>query len=112
MELVAYTVAFGGGFSDCVSDGMALLLSEGEAAALLTHMERYQYQLEDAIGCSINVKGRSCALACFSLSEFKKMVDREASWGPKVIAWVKQVQAAGADEVGLVIAHAREQKDY
>ncbi|MGO1602821.1 MULTISPECIES: hypothetical protein [unclassified Halomonas] len=85
---------------------MALLFPE-EAAAFLTHMERYQYQLEGAIGCSINVhSGRSCALACFSLCEFKTMVDKDASWGPKVVDWVMQTQKAGADEAGLVIPHS------
>jgi hypothetical protein len=65
------------------------------------------YQLEDAIGCSIDVQGRICALACFSLYDFKTIVDKDASWGPKVVEWVIRAQKAGADEVGLVISHAR-----
>lgn len=107
MELIAYTVAFGGGFSETVGNGMPLPFTDEEAAALLAHMERYQYQLEDSIGCSIDVHGRTCALACFSLCEFKTMVDKDACWGSKVVDWVIRAQKAGADEVGLVISHSR-----
>lgn len=107
IELVAYTVAFGGGFSDLVGDGMVLRLTDEEALAFLAHMERYKYQLEDAIGCSVNVSGRSCASANLPLSEFKTMVDKNAVWGPKVVDWVTQAQKAGADEVGLVISNIR-----
>ena len=109
IELVAYTAAFGGGSSELVGDGLALSLTYDEAVAFLAYMERFQYQLEDAIGCSINVSGRSCALACFPLGEFKTMVDRTAIWGPKVMDWVIQAQKAGADEVGLVISNAKKQ---
>lgn len=107
IELVAYTVAFGGGYSEPVGDGMGLPLNDDEAVAFLAYMERFQYQLEDAIGCSINVSGRSCALACIPLGEFKTMVDKTAVWGPKVMAWVIEVQKSGADEVGLVISNSK-----
>ena len=107
IELVAYTVSFDGGSSELVGDGLVLQLTDEEAVAFLAYMERFQYQLEDAIGCSIDVSGRSCALACFPLGEFKTMVDRNAIWGPKVVDWVIQAQKAGADEVGLVISNAK-----
>lgn len=109
IELVAYTVDFGGCMSDLVGDGMPLLLTSEEASEWLQHMRRYQYQLEDAIGCSINVKsGPLCALAAFPLGEFKTMVDENASWGGKVVDWVLKAQRAGADEVGIVISHTKQ----
>lgn len=107
IELIAYTVAFGGGSSELVNDGMVLPFTDKEAVAFLAYMEQFQYQLEDAIGCSISVSGRSCALASFPLSEFKVMVDKTAIWGPKVVDWVIQAQKAGADEVGLVISNTK-----
>lgn len=106
IELGAWTVAFGGGFSEVVADGLPLLLTENEAIAFLEHFARYQYQLEDAIGCSVNnVDGRACALACFSVREFKAMVDRNSKWGSKIADWVIKSQKCGMDEVGIVIAY-------
>lgn len=109
-ELVAYSAVFGGGYSELIGDGMVLSFANEEAGSLLAYLERYQYQLEDAIGCSINAAGRSCALACFPLGTFKAMVDKEASWGGKVVDWVINVQKAGADEVGLVISHVQNER--
>lgn len=109
VQLIAYTVDFGGCMSDLVGDGMSMMLTREEAAEWLQHMKRYQYQLEDAIGCSINVEsGRLCALASFPLGEFKTMVDKNASWGGKVADWVLQCQKAGADEVGIAISHVED----
>lgn len=109
VELVAYDVTFGGGFSELVGDGMGLRLSKDEADAFITDMKKYHYRVEDAIGCSVNVDGRSCALACFPLGEFKTMVDLKAPWGSPVADWINHVKKAGADEVGIVISHKNAQ---
>lgn len=108
IELIAYTVVFGGGYGEAINDCISLTLPENEAVAWLRHMESYKYDLEDAIGCSINVgSGRHCALAIFALGEFKTMVDRDAIWGARVVDWFNRAKIAGADEVGIAISHKK-----
>ncbi|MBK2341707.1 hypothetical protein IBE33_09310 [Francisella philomiragia] len=111
IELVAYTLAFGGGFSDEI-EGTTLSFTNEESIDFFTHMRKYQYRLEDSIGCSIISSGRSCALSCLYLGEFKRMIDKKASWSQKVIDWVIKVQKLGADEVGIIIPHAKNHRSY
>lgn len=109
IEFIAYTVIFGGGYGEAIDDCVSLTLQKDEAVAWLQHMERYKYNLEDAIGCSINVEsGHHCALAILSLGKFKTMVDVDAIWGTRVVEWFNRAKIAGADEVGVAISHKKE----
>lgn len=112
IELIAYTVVFGGGYGEAIDDCMSLTLHKDEADAWLRHMERYKYDLEDAIGCSIYANsGRNCALAIFALGKFKTMVNVDAIWGPRIVEWFNLAKIAGADEVGIAISHEKRKPD-
>lgn len=95
-----------------VDDGMLLNLDRGDATEWLASMERHRYALEDAIGCSIGVEheGRviECASATFGLSEFKALVESSTPLGKRLLEWVDHALAAGADQVSVSIAKARQ----
>lgn len=91
-----------------VADGMMLRLSDVEAIEWLKMMEAHRYAIEDAIGCTVNVEhaGRSfvCAAAILAISDFKSMTSPITPLTQKLVAWVDQIHAAGADQVGISIA--------
>lgn len=107
IDLVAYHFKRPGSCSELVGDGMVLVLSNEEAAEWLATVAPHRYVIEDAIGCSVNVdaggKTYICAAPTFAISEFKRITDVETALGRKILAWITQVQAAGADQVGMSI---------
>lgn len=108
IDLVAYRYERVGYISDLVGDGMVLHLPDTEATEWLVTMEPHRYAIEDAIGCSVNVEhaGQSyvCAAPTFAVSEFKNLTDPATVLGRKILDWVNQIIAAGADQVGMSIS--------
>lgn len=105
---VAYRYERAGFISGLVGDGMVMPLTGDEAAEWLAVMEPHRYAIEDAIGCSVNVEtgGKSyvCAAPIFAISDFKEITDPSTALGVKILVWVKQIQDAGADQVGMSIS--------
>lgn len=108
IDLIAYRYERVGYISDLVGDGMVLHLDDTEAAEWLAAMEPRRYTIEDAIGCSVNVEhaGQSyvCAFPTFAVSDFKNLTDPATVLGRKILDWVNQIIAAGADQVGMSIS--------
>lgn len=92
-------------------DAQSLRLTNSEAKQWLTSMERHQYSLEDAIGCSVNVcvddHTVMCASATFSLTEFKQHIIRPGTeLNDKILVWSNAMLKAGADAIEVCIARS------
>ncbi|WP_107329143.1 hypothetical protein [Metapseudomonas otitidis] len=91
-----------------VEGEMVLLLEGHEAREWLKSMECYRYAVEDAIGCTVCVDHSGeeilCASALFALSEFKSLNSASTELAKKILAWVDQALAAGADQIEAAIA--------
>lgn len=114
IDLVAYNFKRPGSCSELVGDGMVLVLSDDEAAEWLATAAPHRYVIEDAIGCTVNVVGKDfvCAAPTFAISEFKRITDVETALGRKILAWIGQVQAAGADQVGMSISKKKDESGF
>ncbi len=107
----AFRSEAGGAGSHLVDEAIDLLLSCGEAREWLEEMALHQYALEDAIGFRHRVDGveNACAVALLSMSDFKAMTKPSSPLKQKILEWVDRAQAAGADQIGVIIAVGRHQ---